>query len=174
MELSPSTKSNRHSVRKFMPCAYPEPVYSGPHPSTLIIKIHLLLLSSLNLVFHEATLTNIFVRRSELCLECYMHCPSHFPWFHHANIWRGVQIMKHLITYFSWASCYFLRLGPIIVHGYLLFAYVKETMFYNYRLEVSDNIQNHSSSCESLTLYRQIVPLVREGAPYKNTATIWQ
>jgi hypothetical protein len=41
----------------------------------------------------------------------YMPCPSHPPWFDHPNyIWRGVQVMKLLIMYFSLAPYYFVPL----------------------------------------------------------------
>lgn len=37
--------------------------------------------------------------------------PSHYPWFYHSNIWRGVQIVT-VFMMFSTVSCYFLSFRP--------------------------------------------------------------
>ena len=70
---------------------------------------------------------------------CYMPCPSHSSRFYHLNnIWLGVQIIKHLIMYYSQLPYHLNPLRP----KYLLSTLFSNTLSLHSSLSVSNQFSH--------------------------------
>jgi len=133
MEQSPPWESNSRSVSKEIPCflwnlKFQYHIHNSLPTFTVLNQIHpvhtfpfYIPKTHSNIVFSSMPTSSVWSLPFRfptkilygflISHECYMHHPSHPPWFDHPNsIWWSVQVMKLLIMYFSPASHHFFPL----------------------------------------------------------------